>query len=113
MSRKKKMYTNYDVAVHWLNNHYILCNDIPNVDESVIENMSGLEDGADVYQFFLSDCSEHDVEWLLEAFPDLVFSYSEKLGLYVLCVDHFGTCWDYVMTETTVEQAVRSQGEKK
>ena len=29
---------------------------------------------------------------------DVVIAWSEKLEEYVLMVDHFGTSWDYVLT---------------
>lgn len=116
MAKRKKedeMYTNYRVAVHWLGNNYILCNEIPKVDETVNWNMESEDLDEEIYQWYLSDCTKSDVEALVNYFPDLIFSYSEKLDLYVLCVDHWGTSWDYVMISTTNENAVRSEGEEK
>ena len=134
------MYTNYRVAVEWLGNHYILCNNICEIDESVLEDVSLIhyEDNEgntiseaefweldteeqenynevqeEIFQWFLSDCSKDDVDYLTHAFPGLLFSYSRVLDLYVLCVNHFGTSWDYVTQETNNEYAVRKLGEKK
>lgn len=110
--------TNYKVAVHWLGNNLILCNDIYKVDESVLENMRfstyDEETGeyTEIYQWFLTDCSESDVKYLEETFG-LLFTYSERLDLYVLCVDHYGTSWDYVYCETTNEYAARELGQNK
>ena len=130
--------TNYGVAVNWLNNKFILCNEIQNLDQSIFDNARfGFfyytdEDGnkyesesdyegeeelnensRDIFQYYLTDCSESDVEFLEESFPYLLFTYSDLLGLYVLCVDHYGTNWYYVGTDTTLENAQREEGEKK
>lgn len=92
--------TNYYNAVHFLHSALILCNEIVEIDESVIENCRfDFEDSdsssREIFQWFLTDLNKGDVEWLEESFG-LLFSYSEKLGLYILCVDHLGTHWDYV-----------------
>ena len=132
--------TNYKVAAHWLNNNLILCNDIPNIDESIIENMRfscdpedtdddedseaedwhetdpfGLwhpESYREIFQWFLTDCSESDVEFLEEHFG-ILFTFSPVLDLYVLCVDHYGTSWDYVHCYTDLENAAREEGQDK
>lgn len=115
---KKEMYaTNYGVAVDWLNTNLVMCNNIPEVDPSVWDNMRfSLEDEdgnySEIFQWYLTDASESDVEWLEEHFG-LLFTYSEVLDLYVLCVDHYGTNWYYVYCETDIPQAARKEGEKK
>lgn len=95
-----KRQTTYDKAVKFLGNNYILCNDIVNIDDDFLDFRFDLDvkKGEEIYQYFLSDCSEIDVEFLEKAF-DLKFAYSEKLGLYVLCVDHWGTSWESVPCE--------------
>lgn len=115
---KKTYGTNYRVATQWLNNSYILCNEIIEKDFSVCENVrfsvydEETEECAEIYQWFLSDCSESDVKYLEETFG-LLFSYSDLLDLYILCVPHCGTSWDYVYCETTNEYAARELGESK
>lgn len=110
--------TNYRVATQWTNNSYILCNDIVEKDPSVIDNARFAWDDeetgemTDIYQWFLSDCSDDDVRYLEETFG-LLFTYSDLLDLYVLCVDHYGTSWDYVYCETTNEYAARELGQGK
>ena len=138
MKTTKLFRTNYSVAVNWFNNDFILCNEIQNLDPSIFDNAHfGFfyytdEDGnqyesesdyegeeelnensRDIFQYYLTDCSESDVEFLEESFPYLLFTYSDLLGLYVLCVDHYGTNWYYVGTDTTLENAQREEGEKK
>lgn len=113
--------TNYSVAVHWLDNSLIMCNEIPEIDPSVWDNMrfslyeedeDGYEESLEIYQWYLTDCSDFDVKFLEEHFG-LKFTYSDLLGLYVLCVTHYGTSWDYVYWEADFPQAERALGEKK
>lgn len=112
-----KYETNYYVATHWLHNNMVLCNEIPAVDENIWDNLRFAimedDDGTitEIYQWFLTDCSEDDVQWLEQHFG-LLFAYSEKLDLFVLCVDHYGTAWDYVYCETDIKNAKAKQGEK-
>ena len=79
----------------------VLCNDIECVEEFVWENMQNVDFDSDeeinIYQFYLCNLSEHEKEQLLEY--GIILSYSNKLGLDILCVDHLGTSWDYVMTD--------------
>lgn len=116
-----KYTTNYKVAVHWLNSSLILCNNIAEIDETVIENArfnfveedeDGNETITEIFQWYLTDCNESEVEFLEEHFG-LLFSYSEKLDLYILCVDHYGTSWDYVLCDCDFENAARELGESK
>ena len=93
--------TSYAEAVHWLHNSYVLCNNIPQIDETIWDNMEfDLYDEEtdcfeDIYQYYITDCSQSDVEYLQKHF-ELKFTYSDKLDCYILCVDHFGTSWGYV-----------------
>lgn len=110
--------TNYSVAVNWCNNALILCDNIVEIDPSIYNNMRfelfDEEDGTqkDIYQWFITDCTDDDVEYLEQTFG-LLFTYSDLLDKYILCVDHLGTSWDYVEWETTNELAKRELGEKK
>lgn len=100
----KQVYTTYSKAVHWCGNHYILCNNIVDIDPTIWDNFQKSiyneeEDRyTEIYQWYIADCSEMDVEWLSKKF-DVLFTYSEKLDCYILAVDHFGTSWDYVACE--------------
>lgn len=112
----KKYGTNYRVAVHWLNNSYVMCNNIAVIDVSIFDNMrfsfydEETNTDMEIYQWFISDCSDSDVEYLEETFG-LLFTYSDLLDCYILCVNHYGTAWDYVYCETTNENAARALGE--
>ena len=104
--------TDYKTAVHWLHNSLIMCNNITDVDTCLEYRFDfyNEEDGTstEIYQHYLTDCSLSDVEFLEEHFG-LLFAYSEVLDLYVLCVDHYGTAWDYVACDTDLENAPRYQ----
>lgn len=107
----KTMYTDYATAVNWCNNHRVLCNNIAEIDPSVIDNArfawydEETEQDTEIFQWFITDCSEWDVEFLEEHFSGLLFTYSDLLDCFVLCVDHFGTMWKGVAIETTLEYA--------
>ena len=108
------MKTTYRVAINWLHNSYVLCNELPSLDPSVTENL-GVRGHAEmeIYQYYISDCTASDITFLQKNFPDLVFTYSEALRLYVLCVDMYGTNWAYCMTECRLPQAERECGAYK
>ena len=133
----KKYNSNYGVAVNWLGNSYVLTNKIAEVDPSVIENARFSwttwtdEDGneytdpddapegaeldennTEIFQWYITDASEDAVKWLEEHFG-LLFSYSDLLDSFVLCVEHYGTNWYYVNCECDFEQGARELGEKK
>jgi hypothetical protein len=115
MTENKEIHFYSEIADK-LNNNLILCNNITDVDESVIDNIvygdyweedfkAQEEEGKEeieypeIYQYFLLDCNEDYIKHLQEHYPELIYSYSEKLDLYVLCVHHWGTSWTGVATE--------------
>lgn len=115
MATNLNLSTNYEKAVNWLNNSFVLCNNISEIDPSSYDNMRfPLEDeegnSIDIYQWFVSDCSESDVEFLEKHF-DLLFTYSDLLDTYILCVDHYGTSWSHVPCCTDLEFAACKLGE--
>ena len=107
------MYTDYKTAVNWCHNALIMCNNIPQIDPSVIDNArfawydEETETETEVFQWFITDCSQWDVEYLEEHFPGLLFTYSDLLDCFILCVDHFGTAWGSVRIETTLPNAAK------
>ena len=97
-------FISYADAVKRFNNSLILCNNISELDTTIWDNCRFAlwedEDGdmKDIYQWYLTDCTAEDVEYL-EKWYDLLFTYSEMLDCFVLCVDHWGTSWTGVMIE--------------
>lgn len=110
----RNIHTTYETAVHWLHNNLILCNEISSnlsTSDSLeyrFEWEAEDEDGnvtyTEIYQYFLTDCSMDDVEYLEEHFG-LLFAYFDTLDLFVLCVPHWGTAWGAVDWETDLEYA--------
>lgn len=106
--------TTYRIATHWLGNSYILANSIAQ-DESVFDNFrfefyDENEKPVEIYQWYITDANESDVEWLEDTFG-LLFTYSELLDCFILCVDHCGTGWDYVPCDILNETILESNPE--
>jgi hypothetical protein len=107
--------TTYRTAVEWFNTNIVLCNKLPEIDPSVIDNLystSSDDDIDEIFQWYITDATDSDVEWLTEHFG-LIFTYSELLECNILCVNHYGTSWDYVTISTDIKQAERKEGEGK
>ena len=115
MTENKEIHYYSEIADK-LDNNLILCNNIADIDESIYNNMvygdyweedfkaqekEGVEEiqSPEIYQYFLLDCQEYQIKDLQEHYPELIYSYSEVLDLFVLCVPHCGTSWDYCKTE--------------
>lgn len=80
----------------------VLCNNIEQLDDSIFDNAINLyndenDDGNEIYQYYLCNISEWEKEQLEKM--GIIISYSDMLDCDVLMVDHFGTRWDYVMTD--------------
>ena len=94
--------TTYSIAINWLRPSLVLCNNIAEIDNSVYDNARfsfyDEETETEIFQWYLTNLSLDDVEWIEKNFPDLKFTYSDLLDCFVLCVDHYGTNWEYVAT---------------
>lgn len=84
----------------------VLCNNITEVDDEIWDNVgeSDLidEDGdeindLEIYQYYLCNVGEWQKEQLKGT--GVILSYSKVLNCDVLMVQHWGTSWDYVMTD--------------
>ena len=101
---KKK--ASYRTIINIYIDDLVLCNNILNVDESVLYNANiDLYDDEndnyiDIYQYFLCNISDYKKEQLTNA--GIILSYSDLLDCDVLLVDHFGTSWDYVLTDVAI-----------
>jgi len=105
--------SNYAKAIHSYGNSFVMCNNLPEIDPTIWDNVSENFDwDKEVFQYFISDCSEEDTRYLMEFYPSLCFTYSEKLECYILLVTHFGTAWGYVSIETTNPNFAAALGEK-
>ena len=74
----------------------ILNNTIFEATMSEWEVFAGDYFDGDIYQYYI--ISEYGYEFLEEHTDEIVF-YNEKLDIYLWGVTHFGTSWDYVLTD--------------
>ena len=54
------------------------------------------DDEQEVYQYYIISESGY---WMLENFTDELVYYHEELDMYLWGITHFGTSWDYVLTD--------------
>lgn len=119
---KENGYASYRTIVERFIGDCVLCNNIVNIDTSVYDNMENgvryVDDEGnyrteeeynndntgtidteyeEIYQYYLCNVGQWDREQALKA--GLILSYSDMLDCDVLCVDHYGTSWDYVLTD--------------
>ena len=99
---KEQGFASYKTIVDYYVGDLVLCNNIAECDLSVWDNLEfDIEDEEgntiDIYQYFLCHVSDWEKEQAKKA--GLLFSYSDLLDCDVLCVDHLGTSWDYVLTD--------------
>ena len=97
------MNTSFKTAVKWLNNSYILFNDIFKLDSNYEPSAYDEE----VFQYYISDATEDEAEWLHDHFK-LHFGYSPLLDKYILEVTHYGCSWDMVPCWTDIANAAIS-----
>lgn len=97
----KNKRASYARIVKMLVGDIVLCNKISEIDYSIWDNMEfELEEGDEIYQWYLCDISDYDKKIAQEY--GLLFTYSDLLDCDVLCVDHWGTSWDYVLTQCEI-----------
>lgn len=102
----KSGYVSYKHVVERFIGDIVLCNNITEVDPECIYNelVGSLYDEeedeyTDVFQWYLCNLSEFDIKFLNKLDQDdIIIVHSDLLDIDVLCVTHFGTSWDYVLT---------------
>lgn len=61
------------------------------------------EEQIDIYQYFIVDFSSWTYElmqkYVQQFGKEFILYYIEELDIYILGVTHFGTGWDYVLTD--------------
>ena len=55
----------------------------------------------EIFQYYI--ISEYGAD-VLEQYTDEIVYYNEQLDLYLWGIDHFGTSWDYVLTNIVVDK---------
>lgn len=83
----------------------ILCNNISNIDNDIWGNVVVGADYFDkygndeIYQYYIVNLNI-DYEYIQQQYGNnLIIAYSNLLDCYILLVDHYGTSWDYVLTD--------------
>lgn len=77
----------------------ILENEIYDINDRITELESEQDDDPEVFQWFIVD------DWgarLLKGINEIVY-YNEKLDMYLWGVTHYGTSWDYVLTNIKID----------
>ncbi len=67
----------------------------------------------DFFQYFITNLSEEEVEFMCKHFSGFAFAYSPLLDCWVWCATDLGTSRDYVMVDTDLECAERKEGQPK
>lgn len=78
----------------------ILENEIDLLNEKIEELENEQDEQPEIFQYFIVD------DWggrLLQEINEIVF-YNEKLDMYLWGVTHYGTSWDYVLTNIPIEK---------
>lgn len=71
------------------------------IEESEIENWDNIEEKyVDIFQYYIID--NWGVE-ILSNYTDEIIFYNEKLDVYLWGITHWGTGWDYVLTDIKIE----------
>lgn len=73
----------------------ILCNNIAN-DWDELEVMNGDEYGEEIYQYYI--INDDTANRLIDNTNEIIL-YHNRLDLYILGVCHYGTSWQYVLTD--------------
>ena len=97
---KGQGFASYATIIDMFAGNIVLCNNILELDASVLDNITmreDYEDGPAIFQWYLCNLTDFDRQYLINA--GVVLSYSNLLDLDVICVDHWGTGWDYVLTD--------------
>jgi len=101
---KKNNKISYRRLIDRISNNIFLFNEAPKVSNYDFDFICGNDydeendEYIEIFQYYLIDLSynEEDFKKLND---DLIIAWSETLQNYVLMVPHFGTSWDYVLTD--------------
>lgn len=104
---KKTGCISYRRLVDRISNQIYLFNEAPKLSNYDFEFIIGndyneeTDECTEIFQYYLIDLRLNETydKDIIEALQnELIIAWSETLQEYVLCVDHFGISWDYVMT---------------
>lgn len=116
---EKKVFgrVSYEFATSFIQNK-VLMNNVVELDENIWENIPSVyneeEDDyeyPEIYQWYLTDLSDDEANWLQETF-EVILAYSEMLERWILCVPHFGTSWDGVSCDVYNKEFWEGRGKE-
>lgn len=95
---KERGYASYRTVINMYISDAVFCNEIAKLDDSIFYNVNeNYCEETEIYQYYLCNLSEYEQEQLTNC--GIILSYSDMLDCDVLMVEHFGTSWDYVLTD--------------
>ena len=84
----------------------VLCNELPNVDPTVWDNLNigacDDDDYIEIYQWYICHLDDDEIRALTHF--GAIVTRSDLLDCDVIAVDHYGTSWDYVDTDAIPTQ---------
>lgn len=117
----KAMFLGYDIEPYGIENRrvdyrtlakavgdMVICNDM--ITELYHygyywDQIAGYEDDCEnpheIFQYYI--ISEYGAD-ILERYTDEIVYYNEQLDLYLWGITHFGTSWDYVLTNIVIDK---------
>lgn len=84
--------------------YYDIDNDYEEItrEEAIEKDMCCIEEEPiDIYQWYI--ISDGGAEFLQDVTDEIVM-YDSELDVYVWCITHWGTAWDYVLTSIELEE---------
>lgn len=118
----------YKTLINYLfENNLILCNDITKLFYNSIgtdyveptlevgkDYDEETDDYIDIYQYYIVNFYDFNWDFMRKYCQnEIILYYIDFLDLYILGVDHFGTSWDYVLTDfeytTDYENSMQGQ----
>ena len=73
--------------------------------ENEIDDLKNSERYSEIFQYFIISAQGASI---LEEYTNEIVYYNEALNLYVWGVTHYGTSWDYVLTDISCERSEKA-----
>lgn len=73
--------------------------------ENEIDDLENSERYSEIFQYFIISAQGASI---LEEYTNEIVYYNEALDLYVWGVTHYGTSWDYVLTDIPCERSKKA-----
>ena len=93
---------------HVLNNEIMIATTTGNVGFWELENGSDYDEENDnyeeIFQYYIIDDNGAEI---LKEYTDEIVYYNSSIDMYVWGVTHYGTAWDYVLTDIVIEKEGR------